>query len=545
MLYSKGASTQSISFLNRLGLCVSPQTLYRHIGELAAIILRLAGLYRPGKLQLVYDNNQLPDTPKISLSDLTPEDILPSSDNFQWLKDHVHVLIPELFSRIQKLAKRYPRRSCAKTSIIPLPIIDKAETTRSGTVKILEALSKHLQVPAHQDARVAVHGDGLTMQNILAAFFIRCFEHYSSDVDQFKHFMRVFGDFHRRMAILCGIIKKFSWCPSLQGTFAQFCRLQNKTLPGQKFPFYEMEAGMRGAFHCYLAEMVELLIEEAGEQESPKKLFAVVLEACMSILFEESAYSWESYTTTTKRPVVKLKLVPKINHPFQNYIVQFITLFARYEVYYQCIKHADGEGILRLEKIFLPFFKKFCPKYCHGTARELIEHLSVFSQHDSKLILGNKFLNSEGKPDSNYEVDLGMEYIVKYYKQAERAAGTNRNWDHTVKLSLVSPYFHELSTLLFKQFGLEKNGYHRDVDRGSEYDAFRASVRKMLRQDKDGDGVNDFCLDDHEVTALDELSSKYLFSLIERYKTRSGGFEAEEGGREEEEEDDAFLDDDA
>ncbi|KAI9329855.1 hypothetical protein BDR26DRAFT_1011567 [Obelidium mucronatum] len=399
-------------------------------------------------------------------------------------------------------------------------LVDEQETTRSGTVKIWEKFNAEFQFPSNQGVGVPVHGDHATLQNVGSAQAIRKFEHYSSDVEQFKHPQRVPGDFHRQMSIISGTARKFGKTKA-KGSASHFAKLQNKVLNFKKFAFYEMESALNGVFECYLEELLAMLIDKealvgASEEKIQEYCDAIAMQT-VKMLFEQSSYSRHTYehqgpTYKTMKHVFK----PAIEHAYKNYVVQFVSHYSRYKVYVNCIKRGDGEGILILVRLLLPFFKKNCVKYCNGGANELIDHASIFSEHDSKLISDNRFLNSTGKPASNYPVDLGFEHYVRDFKAMEGRAGTNQNWEHTKRVSLVAPYLRELSDKLFSDLGLSRNTYHRDVNSGNEREIFKSTVRELL-QEGHTDNPTEFELDCEEESA-EMLSNGYLTALIEARK---------------------------
>ena len=100
-----------------------------------------------------------------------------------------------------------------------------------------------------------------------------------------------------------------------------------------------------------------------------------------------------------------------------NYTHQTLILLMLRLNHNDAIKLGDGERIVQLYKFFCLFFKiSQCPKYAIATLHLQAQVNCLLSPRLSHSLVWNRTVNSEGKADTNYPMDLAVEHDNKSFK---------------------------------------------------------------------------------------------------------------------------------
>ena len=103
----------------------------------------------------------------------------------------------------------------------------------------------------------------------------------------------------------------------------------------------------------------------------------------------------------------------------RNYTHQLLIVLLLRLVHNDAIKHGDGERVIRLYKYFCLYFKvSNCPKYSFAM-RQLQAQCNVNALLSARLahsLTWNRFVNHQGKPDTNHPMDLEIEHDNKLFK---------------------------------------------------------------------------------------------------------------------------------
>lgn len=100
-----------------------------------------------------------------------------------------------------------------------------------------------------------------------------------------------------------------------------------------------------------------------------------------------------------------------------NYTHQTLILLMLRLNHNDAIKLGDGERIVRLYKFFCLFFKvSKCPKYAIAALHLQAQVNCLLSPRLSHSLVWNRTVNSQGKADTNYPMDLAVEHDNKSFK---------------------------------------------------------------------------------------------------------------------------------
>ncbi|XP_077869167.1 uncharacterized protein LOC144360285, partial [Saccoglossus kowalevskii] len=81
------------------------------------------------------------------------------------------------------------------------------------------------------------------------------------------------------------------------------------------------------------------------------------------------------------------------------------------------IHMGDGERVLRLYKYFYLFYKvSNCPKYAYAALELLAQTMCLLTPRLAHRLTWNRFVNLQGKTDSNHPMDLDVEHENKVFK---------------------------------------------------------------------------------------------------------------------------------
>ena len=141
--------------------------------------------------------------------------------------------------------------------------------------------------------------------------------------------------------------------------------------------------------------------------------------------------------------------------PIFNYTCVALTLgLIRWE-HNDAISLADGERLLLVQKFLTLIYKvSNCPKYAHAMLETQCQAMILLSPRDAYLFKWNRFVNHQGRKNSNYPNDQDMEHLnlifkteVKTYrgkftektlesvsKSAEATNEIAKNYDQTTKV---------------------------------------------------------------------------------------------------------------
>ena len=100
-----------------------------------------------------------------------------------------------------------------------------------------------------------------------------------------------------------------------------------------------------------------------------------------------------------------------------NYTHQVLVLMLLRLNHNDAINFGDGERIIRLYKFFCLYFKvSNCPKYAIAILQLLAQVNCLLSPRLAFSLTWNRFVNNQGKVDTNYPMDLSIEHDNKAFK---------------------------------------------------------------------------------------------------------------------------------
>ena len=101
----------------------------------------------------------------------------------------------------------------------------------------------------------------------------------------------------------------------------------------------------------------------------------------------------------------------------RNYIHQLLILLLLHLDHNDTIKHGDGGRVIGLYKYFCLYFKvSNCPKYSFAMLRLQAQVNSLLSPRLAPSLTWSRFVNHQGKPDTNHPMDLEIEHDNKLFK---------------------------------------------------------------------------------------------------------------------------------
>ena len=101
----------------------------------------------------------------------------------------------------------------------------------------------------------------------------------------------------------------------------------------------------------------------------------------------------------------------------RNYTHQLLILLLLRLDHNDVIKHGDGERVIRLYKYFCLYFKVCsCPKYSFAMLQLQAQVNALLSARLAHSLTWNRFVNHQGKPDTNHPMDLEIEHDNKLFK---------------------------------------------------------------------------------------------------------------------------------
>lgn len=101
----------------------------------------------------------------------------------------------------------------------------------------------------------------------------------------------------------------------------------------------------------------------------------------------------------------------------RNYTHQLLILLLLRLDHNDSIKHGDGERVIRLYKYFCLYFKvSNCPKYSFAMLQLQAQVNALLSPSLAHSLTWNRFVNHQGKPDTNHPMDLEIEHDNKLFK---------------------------------------------------------------------------------------------------------------------------------
>ena len=101
----------------------------------------------------------------------------------------------------------------------------------------------------------------------------------------------------------------------------------------------------------------------------------------------------------------------------RNYTHQLLILLLLRLDHNDAIKHGDGERVIRLYKYFCLYFKvSNCPKYSFAMLQLQAQVNALLSPRLAHSLTWNRFVNHQGKRDTNHPMDLEIEHDNKLFK---------------------------------------------------------------------------------------------------------------------------------
>ena len=100
-----------------------------------------------------------------------------------------------------------------------------------------------------------------------------------------------------------------------------------------------------------------------------------------------------------------------------NYSCAALSYFLLLRNFQDAVRRGDGERVLRLYKFLMLYFKA-CGKhkYAYHSLRLLVQVHHLLPPRVAHQLMWNRFVNLSGKPDSNFPMDLFLEYMNKVFK---------------------------------------------------------------------------------------------------------------------------------
>jgi len=101
----------------------------------------------------------------------------------------------------------------------------------------------------------------------------------------------------------------------------------------------------------------------------------------------------------------------------RNYTHQLLVMLLLRLNHNDAIKHADGARVIRLYKYFCLYFKvSRCPKYAFAMLQLQAQVNCLLSPRLAHSLTWNRFVNHQGKVDTNHPMDLEIEHDNKSFK---------------------------------------------------------------------------------------------------------------------------------
>ncbi|KAI9350896.1 hypothetical protein BDR26DRAFT_513950 [Obelidium mucronatum] len=506
VLYMGGASENVIQLFSAYGLSVSYSTVYDRLDAMASQILaRVPVQYEGFKRAWIFDNversfrvhqkstsNQTTfqshtlrghfeildcdtslssTTPKIDINVLTPADLLASESDITWLRRQMVLAVANeiIKSNVNfqhlPIQLEHPKRPVGCVGISPLKISPEREMTTDGAIKILSQFGEEFSIPKDGLLEVLVVGDGGTITNIRSAIHERRHDSLAHDSDRLSHIKPALGEFHMEMAIVRGTWEMFGKGRTMvQGSLGSYAYLKDKSINGNKFKFFDMRDAQLETMRIYLEVLSNELLESALFSSGENTLVKVLqLSEAVVATLDSSVYIPKWTPSAAVKPKNQVEYFPQLKIPFENYRLQFIKHVLKYVVFRSCIHHGDGYGVISMHRLYLPFLKLYSKGYCHLVLQELIELESKISQQCRHVSVQNRFCNPKGHPSTFHAADLEMEHHVRAFKAKEDTAGSNKNWNHTVRVSITASTANDVRKSLFRHLDLrDSSSEHQD-----------------------------------------------------------------------------------
>ena len=100
-----------------------------------------------------------------------------------------------------------------------------------------------------------------------------------------------------------------------------------------------------------------------------------------------------------------------------NYSCAALSFFMLILNFQDAIRRGDGERVIRLYKFLLLYFKASGKhKYAFHSLRLLVQVEHLLPPRVSHQLIWNRFVNLSGQPDSNFPMDLFVEFMNKVFK---------------------------------------------------------------------------------------------------------------------------------
>lgn len=110
------------------------------------------------------------------------------------------------------------------------------------------------------------------------------------------------------------------------------------------------------------------------------------------------------------------------------YATEVLSLGLIWHGFYDAIKEADGERILRYWKFMLIIFKSTNHyNYVKEAVNLLLQYYYKFSEREKSELLWNRCINTKGRPGTNMPCDLFMEHLNRRLKCVIRSMTSNVN----------------------------------------------------------------------------------------------------------------------
>ena len=101
----------------------------------------------------------------------------------------------------------------------------------------------------------------------------------------------------------------------------------------------------------------------------------------------------------------------------RNYTHQLLLMLLLRLDHNDAIKYGDGDRVIRLYKYFCLYFKvSNCPKYAFAMLQLQAQVNALLSPRLAHSLTWNRFVNHQGKPDTNHPMDLEIEHDNKLFK---------------------------------------------------------------------------------------------------------------------------------
>ncbi|KAJ3097098.1 hypothetical protein HDU96_000505 [Phlyctochytrium bullatum] len=169
-----------------------------------------------------------------------------------------------------------------------------------------------------------------------------------------------------------------------------------------------------------------------------------------------------------------------------EYMRLFVWHVNIYHRFARCVRFGDGDAILSLHRVFLPYFRKYKRhNYFQHTVIELIELSAIWDRHTAFISVQNRFTNTQGKKDTFKPIDLAMEHLIKEVKGNVAHDGTNRIFSHTSVLSLSSFTAAKKTQEWLSECGYKaKNVHHQALNVKSDISLVTNEIEQYLEDDR-------------------------------------------------------------